>query len=110
MLTGHLVSRCPIRWQSDSETWHIGDVVIATTMKVYDRVSPSDTSGFEGFVEAVLNPLFDLGEHNSVEPGADSDGDELTVQRCDEAQQHDVERVLLERKRNGVVQYKVKWK
>ena len=112
---GHLV--CPIRWQSDGETWDIGDVVTATTMKLYDRIFPlrmkqkgGDTNAFEGFVEAVLNPLFDLGEHSLGEPDPESEGDEPTADSGGEAQQYEVERVLHERKRNGAVQYKVKWK
>ena len=77
-------------------------------MKVYNRVFPlrmkqkgSDTSGFEGFVEAVLSPLFDLGEHSLVEPDVESDGDEPTVESGDEAQQYEVERVLHESTMRG---------
>jgi hypothetical protein len=62
---GHYV--VPIEWQHSTQSWVLGDVVTATTVKVWDEVFPLRTAPppgtvgtvkFDEFVDAVVNPLY----------------------------------------------------
>ena len=76
---GHWV--CPIQWDSDLDCWLIGDVVTATTVRVYDTVFPlrmkappgADSSDFDSFVNRVFHPLLsepEVPEPDVIEPDA----------------------------------------
>ena len=62
---GHLI--VPIEWQHSTQSWVLGDVVTATTVKVWDEVFPLRTAPppgtvgtvkFDEFVDKVVNPLY----------------------------------------------------
>ena len=61
---GHWV--VPIHWDVEQQTWMLGEVVTATTIRVYERVKPLriqpkkgqyGSQGFDTFVDKVRNPM-----------------------------------------------------
>ena len=123
---GHWV--CPIQWDSDSDCWLVGDVVTATTVRVYDTVFPlrlkvpagADSSDFDSFVNRVFHPLLSEPEP-VVEPAAEPVvepehrlGSELGPEPESEYSsgsdtECEVECIVNTRMHEGRKQYKVKW-
>ena len=64
-LNGHYI--VPIKWQHSTQSWVLGKVVTATTVKVWDEVFPLRTAPppgtvgtveFDLFMDRVVNPLY----------------------------------------------------
>ena len=125
---GHWV--VPITWDVEQQSWILGQVVTATTVRVYERVKPLrmqpkkgqyGSQEFDTFVDKVFNPMLRVTEQPE---GAEAEEAEAEVQQPEsagtEVQQpeeagagpefSEIESVLDKRVRGGVVQYKVKWK
>ena len=118
---------CPIEWDSVAQAWIVHDVVIATTVSVYDHVLPlrmkapqgkAGTQELDRFVSAVFNPLVPAqqeskgkrrgrrggsGARKHLEPHTPGESPYVEGESCE------VEKVLDKRTKGGVAQYKIKW-
>ena len=124
---GHWV--VPIHWDVEQQAWVLGEVVTATTVRVYERVKPLrmqpkkgqyGSQEFDTFVDKVFNPMLIAADSEVQQP----EGAETQVPQSEEAgtghpetegessqpEYSEVESVLNKRVKGGVTQYKVKWK
>ena len=91
---GHWV--VPISWDSEQQAWVLGEVITATTVRVYERVMPLrmqprkgqyGSQEFDSFVEKVFHPLLqsETGDskgkaHASCSPQAEQGNSEEEVE------------------------------
>ena len=124
---GHWV--VPIHWDVEQQAWVLGEVVTATTVRVYERVKPLrmqprkgqyGSQEFDTFVDKVFNPMLIAADSEVQQP----EGAEAEVQQSEGAgeglghpekegessqpEYTEVESVLNKRVKGGVVQYRIK--
>ena len=85
---GHWV--VPITWDVEQQSWILGQVVTATTVRVYERVKPLrmqpkkgqyGSQEFDTFVDKVFNPMLRVAEGGVQQP----EGAEAEVQQPESA-------------------------
>ena len=68
----------PIHWDIEQQAWVLGEVVTATTVRVYERVKPLrmqpkkgqyGSREFDTFIDKVFNPMLIAADSEVQQPG-----------------------------------------
>ena len=98
----------PIKWDPTLRVWILSEPIIATRVKVYDKIFPLATcpspskptsNDFNTFVSNIIQPLFRVSDIDQ-EPLVDDGGDLV----------YEVEAIKKKKVKLGQVQYLIKWK